>query len=798
MHRNASLRSCGHATMLDVVGHRLRRAERAVAKQIKKSTGAKMLVAICRSVRHVYTGVFAVTIVGVALVLVSTSTPAQTQQSTTQGFAGLQEVIVTATKREENVYDVPVSMTVFSADDISRNRIVTPDDFAVRVPGLTYIPYGSNEAYFSMRGIELDDDSSGEDQPVVLFVDDIAAASISDAQPADLYDIDRVEVLKGPQGTLFGRNALGGVISIYTHNPTFQTEGTSEVTYGKYNLAEFKGMFNTPLIDDVLAGRLVVTEHHSDGYVDNITNGNHIGGRDRQTARGKLLFEPAKNVKNVFQFDLLHERGTPDSTIWAQGNFRPSLFPTLAYGPWVTSESYDGTIKRNIWGLTDRLDVTTAVGTITSITGYRHLSTSVTQQDFGDPTSMWVPTIAGHDTQFSEELRLASPSDQKLTWLAGLYYLQSRKERPITIDANLVPGTAFYFFPTVPQYTAYIRQNTTTSSPAVFGEATYALSSKVALTAGARYTNDHKDGSTYVNPANLLGGPAISANYSHSWDAVTPKITLTYKPISPLMTYATVSRGYQSGGYNVNASTSAGLQTPFAPEYVWNYELGTKFDGLDHRLQASLAAFYAKYTDLQIIEFNIQTNTTITENAASSTAKGAEFDIHYLVAPFVTASVAYSYLDGRFTNYVVSNGPGAPPTILTGTQLPYSPTNSLTVSLETFFNIPGDHGRVTIGADDTWRSTVALDPGTLEPQFIRSLTSVNGLVNAHANWYSRSDRWEVSFWAKNVTKIQWATWGAEITPFLASVAESNNPNNHIFELQPNPPPTFGVSVSMKF
>jgi iron complex outermembrane receptor protein len=736
-----------------------------------------------------------ISIVGLAVTMLSSPATAQTRDTEPQGQ--LEEVIVTATKRAENLYQVPISMDVFTADDITRYRIVSIDDFAALVPGLTYIPLGSNEAYLSLRGIQQADDSSGEDQPVTLFIDDISSASISDAQPSDLYDIDRVEVLKGPQGTLFGRNAVGGVVSIFTRNPTFKTEGTSEVTYGEDNLFEVKGMYNTPIIDNELAGRLVLTSHNRDGNVYDETTHNYIFEENRYTARGKLLFTPTEAVTNLFQFDALHDVSTPDASIWFQGNFRPSLFPEIAYGPQVTTEGFHGSSKRSIWGLADRLDVETGIGTLTSITGYRHVSTSVTVDDFDDPTNMWIPTIASRDSQFTEEMRLTSKPDQRLKWVGGVYFLHAIKRRPITIDVNLVPGTAFYNFPTVPQYTGFIRQNTTINSPAVFGEATYSILPKLAFTLGARYTQDQKSGSSYINPETLLSGPPISATYSNTWSAFTPRTTLTFQASDALMTYATVSKGYQSGGYNVNASTEAGLQTPFNPEYVWNYEVGTKFDGLDHRLQTSLTGFIDKYTDMQIIEFDERTNTTITKNAATATAKGVELDIRGAPARWLTLGLGYSYLDGRFTNYVVNNGPGAPLAVYTGNKLPYQPTNSLTVRAEVHFDAPQLRGHISIGGDATWRSTMEFDSANDTPEFARQFTEVHGLVNVHANWMSEDGRWTVSLWDKNLRKIWYASSGFDDTAFLASVAEFSNPSNHIFSFEPNPPPSFGVTISAK-
>jgi outer membrane receptor protein involved in Fe transport len=284
---------------------------------------------------------------------------------------GIEEIVVSATRRETVLEETPISIAALSAADIEKNRVVNMSDVTRLTPSLIYIPRGASEGYLSLRGAIVFDDSTGTDPAVSMFVDDVVRVSVADVQP-ELFDMDRVEVLKGPQGTLFGRNSIGGVVSLYTKQPTFKTEGSTELTYGEHNLVEVKGMFNTPLIEDRLAARVVFSGATVGGNVRDITTGAELNGEHRWAARAKLLYTPRDDLKIATSFDFLDKRGS-DYT-WIVGNFRPTLVTGLTYDPEQTSQLTSGVDYQRNWGFTGRADWTTDIGTFTSITGYRHLN----------------------------------------------------------------------------------------------------------------------------------------------------------------------------------------------------------------------------------------------------------------------------------------------------------------------------------------------------------------------------------------------------------------------------------------
>jgi iron complex outermembrane receptor protein len=626
-----------------------------------------------------------------------------------------------------------------------------------------------------------------------MYIDDVVRVSVADVQP-DVYDIDRVEVLKGPQGTLFGRNSIGGVVSMYTNQPTFKNGGTAEVTYGENNLVELKGVYNAALIDNKLAARIVLSDSSVDGNVRDITTGGELNGEHQFSARGKLLFTPTDDFKFVSSFDYLHKQGTQAE--WMLGNFQPALVPGLTYNPEQTAQGRPGEDGQTNWGLTERADWTTGLGTFTSITGYRHLDSSNTKTLF--PVDALILNAYEHDNQVTQELRLASPVDKPLTWIVGLYYLHNYKDRPVDAFQEYLPGSAFAHkaagFPPPILYQNVQVAHTTSAAP--FADVAYNLTDKLKLDVGGRYTWQDKSGSAYLNSTGgVIRGSDLHAAQNASWTAFTPAATLTYQATSSLMSYATVSRGFLSGGFNANSSTDKGLAIPFDSEFVWNYEVGAKFNGLDNRLRANIAAFVDKYTNLQVIQLDTTTQDVITTNAGAARVGGVETDIEGAPAKWLTLGLKYDYLDSRFTQFLINNGDGTY-TNDAGHKVPFTPTHRVTASVEahTSFSI----GTIAVGGDYTYRSTQEFTAENDTPQTIRDLTAWRGLVNLHALWSSNDDRWELSFWGKNITNLHYAVYAQSAEVYIATGSEFNDPTKYLYEIQPGPYRSFGVTLRTRF
>jgi len=718
---------------------------------------------------------------------------ARAQNTSAADGQGLEEIVVTATRRETNLEKTPISISVLAAADIEKNHVVDLTDVTRLTPSLVYMPRGGSEGYLSLRGALIFDDSPGTDPAVSMYIDDVVRVSVADVQP-DVYDIDRVEVLKGPQGTLFGRNSIGGVVSMYTNQPTFKNGGTAEVTYGKNNLVELKGVYNAALIDNKLAARIVLSDSSVDGNVRDITTGGELNGEHQFSARGKLLFTPTDDFKLVSSFDYLHKQGTQAE--WLLGNYQPALVPGLTYDPERTAQGKPGEDGQTNWGLTERVDWTMGLGTFTSITGYRHLNSSNTKTLF--PVDALILNAYEHDNQVTQELRLASPVDQALTWIVGVYYLHNYKDRPVDPFHDYLPGSVFAHkaagFPPPILYQNVQVAHTTSAAP--FADVAYSLTDKLKADVGGRYTWQEKSGSAYLNSTGgVIRGSDLHAAQNASWTAFTPAATLTYQATSALMTYATVSRGFLSGGFNANSSTDKGLAVPFDSEFVWNYEVGAKFNGLDNRLRANIAAFVDRYSNLQVIQLDTTTQDVITTNAGSAHVGGVETDLEGTPVRWLTLGLKYDYLDSRFTQFQINNGDGTY-TNDAGHKVPFTPTHRVTASAEAHTNF--SVGTIAVGGDYTYRSTQEFTAENDTPQAIRDLTAWRGLVNLHALWSSNDDRWELLLWGKNITNLHYAVYAQSAEVYIANASEFFNPSKYLYEIQPGPYRSFGVTLRTKF
>jgi iron complex outermembrane receptor protein len=318
---------------------------------------------------------------------------------------------------------------------------------------------------------------------------------------------------------------------------------------------------------------------------------------------------------------------------------------------------------------------------------------------------------------------------------------------------------------------------------------------------GARYTYETKSGFGFNSDPGFVTGPPISGTYSDSWNAFTPKFTATYQATPELMFYGLISRGFQSGGFNVQGSTSAAFGFPYNSEYVWNYEAGEKFDGFDHRLQVNVSGFLDYYTDLQVISFNQVTLSSLTTNAGSAHVDGIEAEARAAPFNWLTMGVEYNHLWATFENYIIDNGPGVPVSNFSGNQVPYVSPDRVTLSGDVHFPVAGGaDGTVSISADWSYRAAMWFDAGNTAPAFLRNLTEWRGLLDARAAWTSPNGAWEVELWGKNLTNTVFVTQGAELTFLLESddPAEFTNPDLHDFFVTPNPPRTFGVTLRRKF
>ena len=720
-------------------------------------------------------------------------TPAWSQAAAARADAGdmvLDEVLVTATRRETKLGDTPISMSVITADQIEHQRIVNFGDVELAVPNFVFTQVTRQETYFSIRGTGVDNDTPGSDAGVSVFIDGVPRTGVHDNNP-DLFDLQGLEVLRGPQGTLFGRNTTGGAVIIHTIAPSFQPLFKGQLTYGSDNLIEVNGLATGPIISDSLAGKLSFLLHRRDGNVDNVVQNRENGGEKSGSLRAQFLWTPSQDVRVVFGGDYLRDRSEARLGL-LETTFVPSIFPTLQYGPDVTNAAFTPRASNTIVGLSATADWSTEWGTLTSITGYRSVTAAIAYAPIGDPTTSVLADQQVRDRQYTEEIHFASPTGQPLTWLAGLFYLHLNRLDDTLFTVFPVPGTVLSFlYP--PGASSWHNQEVLTTSKAVFGEATYAIRENLDLTLGARYSSEHRSGHSEVTPTEDSGP------YAASWSAFTPKVSLSWKPVPNVLTYATVAKGFTSGGFDGSASTNAGLRSPFNPEKVINYEIGAKITALERRLNVNTALFLANYTDLQRTAFDSSpgVNAYRTTNAGKARVKGIEMETTYAPAKWLTLALNYAYTDAKYIDYNVLQDDGSVVSY-SGKTMPQTPRQQVHASGEVTAPWSVASGEIFAGADYTYRSEIQFVDANDTPQAILDKTRFNGLVNAHVGWRSAGDKLTVNVFARNISDKRPLVSFPDFTPYFATPDEFGDPKNHIYLTRYIPGRIIGVTFSVRY
>src|SRR5258708_4874543 len=351
----------------------------------------------------------------------------------------LEEVLVTAERRESRLEDTPIAVSVIDGGEIQRERLVDLSEIAAKVPSMTFNEVNHSESFISIRGTTIGNDAAGIDQGVSVFIDEVPTTGFGDNSP-DLYDLQSVEVLRGPQGTLFGRNVTGGAVLIRTTPPSFTESGRVTATYGSDNLMEVQGFDTGPLVENILAGKMAVDVRRRDDFVTNLTLHDKTYGDNLGSFRGQLLRTPGSDVRVLFGGDYLDDTSA-GKTQWLVGNFQPSLFPTLSYSPDNTHQGSNAHTDKKVGGLLTHVDWELPFATMTSIPGYGKVYEHVHFSTSGDPFNSIISDPVIHDHQISEEARITSPAGQRLTWVGGVFYLHADRAYLQTVSFDAVPRT---------------------------------------------------------------------------------------------------------------------------------------------------------------------------------------------------------------------------------------------------------------------------------------------------------------------------------------------------------------------
>lgn len=692
----------------------------------------------------------------------------------------IEDIVVTAQRVEENLQDVPIAVSAYSEEELWVNRMNSMVDIAQRTPSFTATEVNPGEPNLSIRGIGTEgiNSNAGGDASVALFVDGVYIGR-GGAAPLDLYDLQRVEVLRGPQGTLFGKNVVGGAVNLTTRKPAFDDDFVEMAgTFGNYDRIEVLGRFNRQFSSSFAVSG-AVSSRQRDGYTYNETTGNHVD--DEKMAGGRLSFRymPNDDLDIVVTIDHLNQdqRGQPRDNV-CDSSFQGGVH-CVGVNPNTRRVNAfdDGYLNRDVTGISANIDYETQWGTFTSVTAYRTADYSHADPFFSNPINPPAQIESYNENkedidQFSQEFRLSFDAmDERLRGVVGLYYLSEHNKRDeILVQTFPVPAVSG---------TGSFPQDVDASSYAVFGQLNYDLTEKLTLSAGARMTWEKKDADL---AGVLVSGPGmpppLAEEYSisddKSWDAFTPRFAASYRFTDDVMAYASASRGFKSGGYQGTAGTAASAETPYDPEFAWSYEVGTKTQWLDDSLRVNIAAFYIDYEDLQVSQL-VPLCCVVIGNAATAEIKGVEIEAIYRPMPGLDINASYSWLDAEFDSF--ASGATADNS---GNTLPRAPENKYNLGAQYEWSI-GDLGTVMARVDWTHQSEIFFEASNtpLEVQKAYDVIDARLALRAH------DDSWELAFWGKNLDDELIKTHIVAFAPFQQQL--------NLYQ----PPRTYGATVRFR-
>ncbi|MBF7014987.1 TonB-dependent receptor [Novosphingobium resinovorum] len=711
-----------------------------------------------------------------------TAAPVRAQDSSadTTPHEGLQEIVVTAQKRSENIQSVPIAVTAVTGEAIENLKAVDLKGLQGTIPNLQINNFTNtpNSAVFTIRGIGVvePDPFAGN---TVSIVQDGVPQYFSMGALLDLFDVDRIEVLRGPQGTLFGANTTGGVVNVMTRQPTGEFGVRGEVTYGNWNRMDIKAAVDAPIIDGILAGKISAMHTQRDGFYTNIVDGSDMGHRNVTVLRAYLRYTPTDDIDVTLSGEYGRARNGspvivngstgPDYAIFVPAgtmttnqvlpmyaspcasDATPCRAPSKYYsardfGPDLSNmDNYRATLTANISN--------TPLGDITAITGYK----SFHLEEFTDNDAvvgLGIDTFRGtRGWQFSQELRTAADLTDAIKLQAGGFYMKTHYDH-----FNSVRLEAF-----APGLRQNLPQDQDNWSGSLFAQTYVDLTDQLRVQAGIRYTHETTEmvagTDNYYNPDGigrycthegscgdvLLGG--FRARGKRSWDNIGWKLGIDYKVTPDTLLYASWARGFKSGGF-VGRLGQASDIGPFNPEKVDTFEVGAKTDLFDRRLRLNLAGFYTNYRDMQVAQnYILPDGTTIGTsifNAAKAEIKGFELEATALPFDGLTFTGSLAYLDAKYKTFDFLD-PGGAIVDLSGRPLQNSPKWSASAGATYETAVGGGKARANVLY--TYTDTKLLQG--LQGQPLVHIQPTH-FVNATIGWSPDDGRWTLEAWVRNL------------------------------------------------
>lgn len=717
-------------------------------------------------------------------------------------YGSLEEVVVTAQKRQQNTQDVGIAITAFSGDSLKELGISEPSDLAAQTPGVD-IKYsdGRTNPVITIRGVGLNDNRPNNNPSTAVHIDEVYLASAA-YLTSQLFDLERVETLKGPQGTLYGRNSTAGTINFISKAPSQEFDAYLDLDYGNYNSLNTQSAVGGAL-SEVLSGRLAFDYKKSDGYVTNrgtmgleeaspvpgVIPDQPFFGKDDKAGevdvfswRASLLFEPSDTFDATIS---LHgSKDTSANNIWAiapkQATTLSAALTTTPFidvdgDPHDRYEEFRPELDSDNFGGRITLNYDLAFATLTSVTGYEELDRSVINGD-GVPYFGFRQDKDEELSQITQEIRLTSNNDSDFLWILGAYY--SEDEVDVT-ELTKVDRLLFTHLET-----DYVQDS---ESYAVFAHIEWQFTETLKLTTGIRYTEEEKDfdgGSTDINPfgVSFLRGLTATAENLYEAEEWTGKVGLDWILNDKTLLYISYSTGFKSGGVDGSTILDPRDLTPFLAEFVDSYEAGFKWDSPKGTSRLNGSFFYYDYDDMQAQAFVVNPTTglsnTLRTNVGNASVKGVELEWVWLPADGWTINLGLSYLDSEIEGWDSddpaevalhegNNLQDAPELTFNGmVRYDWSLSNGMNASVMSDFNYNDEVYR-TLDNESTY------------------LQDSYSLINGRISLTSQNDDWTLSLWVRNLTDGEY------------EVNLVDTPTTGLWHM-PGAPRTYGINLNYRW
>ncbi|ABG38907.1 TonB-dependent receptor [Paraglaciecola sp. T6c] len=755
------------------------------------------------------------------------STDTKQEITETEESQGIEVIMVSATKRSESVQDIPLSVTAFSQQQLDIKGASSLTGIQESTPNLNFSVQsaGQNVARVTLRGVGTETLVGGGDPGVALHIDGIYVGRNS-AAAADVFDVDRLEVLRGPQGTLYGRNATGGSVNIITKKPTDELEGSADLTYGNYNEARVRGVINVPLSDNLYSRITMLSESH-DGYIKNLYEGGRdVDDKDSQSGRAQLLYLADSGDEYLLRGYYSKTGGAGPGSQYLGTDINTENGYPSAYLIGVSSAGVGGAVLADAFGLattatgdsvlplptdlhevrkdapefTDTLiqgiDFDASINLsdtllLKSITSYQTNDNQILVDADSSELPLETRNRNNMAKQYSQEFNLISQTLGPFQWILGAYYYHEElTERfEVITPSGLVPIDTQLGEGAVAGgggITQLRIASHEVDSTALFAQLSYELNDEWSVTGGLRYTRDEKTQSREIggqvditNNVQFLSGdigPLGPDSGTTSFTEPTYRISTDYELSPDNLLFASYAHGYKSGGYDLNGGevTDEGEQVPYEPEFVNAIEIGSKNKFFNNKMILNLTAFRYDYEDLQV--FRLLATGPVTDNAAQSTIQGVELELKIEPTDNVKFDGSVGYLDATYDEYSID----IPPTDFSGNRLNYAPEWTGHMGAEYVKTI--GEGDLITRVDWSYRSDTYFDRANTD----LDMQEAYSLFNARVRY--DTEKYYIDLWAKNLTNEDYVTGQVINPPFTCGCRTVNV----------GAPRTYGVTVGARF